>query len=60
MTPVLVECGGGFGYDFRIAELLKSQTGVWFAPVSRTSTVSFAVAHSTEQTSVYLGIGFMF
>lgn len=34
--------------------------GVWFAPVSRTSTVSFAVAHSTEQTSVYLGIGFMY
>lgn len=34
--------------------------GVWFAPLSRTSTVSFAVAHSTEQTSVYLGIGFMF
>ncbi len=34
--------------------------GVWFGPVSRTSTVSFAVARSTEQTSVYLGIGVMF
>ncbi len=26
MTPVLIECGGGIGYDFRIAEVLKSQT----------------------------------
>ena len=26
MTPILVECGGGFGYDFKISEVLKSQT----------------------------------
>ena len=26
MTPILIECGGGFGYDFRISEILKSQT----------------------------------
>ena len=26
MTPVLLERGGGIGYDFRISEVLKSQT----------------------------------
>ncbi len=25
MTPLLIDCGGGFGYDFRIAEVLTSQ-----------------------------------
>jgi uncharacterized protein (DUF1330 family) len=26
MTPLLEKCGGGFGYDFKISEVLKSQT----------------------------------
>ena len=26
MTPILIECGGDFGYDFKISEVLKSQT----------------------------------
>lgn len=26
MTPLLKKCGGGFGYDFKISETLKSQT----------------------------------
>ena len=26
MTPLLLECGGGFGYDFRVSEVLKSRT----------------------------------
>ena len=26
MTPFLIECGGGFGYDFKISEVLKSET----------------------------------
>jgi len=26
MTPMLEACGGSFGYDFRIAEVLRSQT----------------------------------
>ena len=25
MTPILIEFGGGFGYDFRIAEVLESR-----------------------------------
>ena len=38
MTPVLVECGGGFGYDFRIAEVLKSQTD---QEINRVFTIYF-------------------
>jgi len=26
MTPILIDSGGGFGYDFRIAEVLESRT----------------------------------
>ena len=25
MTPLLEQCGGGFNYDFKVSELLKSQ-----------------------------------
>ena len=27
MTPILKSIGGGFGYDFKIAEVLKSESG---------------------------------
>lgn len=38
MTPLLQASGGGFGYDFKIAEVLKSQTG---APINRVFTIYF-------------------
>ena len=38
MTPILERYGGGFGYDFKIAEVLKSQTT---APINRVFTISF-------------------
>ncbi len=38
MTPILVECGGGFGYDFRISEVLKSQTD---EEINRVFTIYF-------------------
>jgi uncharacterized protein (DUF1330 family) len=38
MTPILESYGGGFGYDFKITEVLKSQTK---APINRVFTISF-------------------
>ena len=38
MTPLLHACGGSFGYDFRIAEVLKSATP---EPINRVFTLCF-------------------
>jgi uncharacterized protein (DUF1330 family) len=38
MTPILESFGGGFSYDFKIAEVLKSKTK---APINRVFTISF-------------------
>lgn len=38
MTPILERYGGGFGYDFRIAEVLRSETD---APINRVFTIRF-------------------
>ncbi len=38
MTPILATYGGAFGYDFRIAEVLKSRSQ---APINRLFTLSF-------------------
>ena len=38
MTPILKSYGGGFGYDFKIAEVLKSETE---APINRVFTIHF-------------------
>ena len=39
MSPLLESHGGGFGYDFRIAEVLLSVTD---APINRVFTIFFA------------------
>ncbi len=46
MTPALIECGGGFGYDFRIAEVLKSQTE---NEINRVFTIYFPDKRVMEQ-----------
>ena len=38
MTPMLEARGGGFGYDFRIAEVLRARTD---APINRVFTIHF-------------------
>ena len=38
MTPLLDACGGGFGYDFEIATVLKSEAG---HPINRVFTIRF-------------------
>jgi uncharacterized protein (DUF1330 family) len=38
MMPVLHRYGGGFGYDFKIAETLRSETD---APINRVFTIHF-------------------
>lgn len=38
MTPILNSYGGGFGYDFKISEVLKSKTE---APINRVFTIFF-------------------
>ncbi len=38
MTPILNRYGGGFGYDFRVAEVLRSTTE---APINRVFTICF-------------------
>ena len=38
MTPILESFGGGFGYDFKVAEVLKSATE---APINRVFTIYF-------------------
>ena len=46
MTPVLIECGGGFSYDFRIAEVLKSQTD---DEINRVFTIHFPDKEAMQQ-----------
>ncbi|MEX0829684.1 MAG: DUF1330 domain-containing protein [Nitrospirales bacterium] len=38
ITPILENYGGGFGYDFKVSEVLKSQTK---DPINRVFTISF-------------------
>ncbi|MCL4692276.1 MAG: DUF1330 domain-containing protein [Candidatus Hydrogenedentes bacterium] len=38
MMPILTEHGGGFGYDFRISEVLRSASD---APINRVFTIYF-------------------
>jgi uncharacterized protein (DUF1330 family) len=38
MMPILKSYGGGFGYDFRVSEVLKSKTE---APINRVFTIHF-------------------
>ena len=38
MTPILSIYNGGFGYDFKVSEVLKSKTK---APINRVFTISF-------------------
>ena len=38
MTPILKSYGGGFGYDFRVSEVLKSKTD---EPINRVFTNYF-------------------
>ena len=39
MAPILNSYGGGFGYDFRVAEVLKSKTD---ARINRVFTIYFS------------------
>ena len=39
MTPILDSYGGGFGYDFRVSEVLKARTE---APINRVFTIYFS------------------
>ncbi len=39
MMPILKSYGGGFGYDFKVSEVLKSETD---APINRVFTIYFA------------------
>ncbi len=39
ITPILKRYGGGFGYDFRVAEVLTSRTD---APINRVSAIYFS------------------
>jgi uncharacterized protein (DUF1330 family) len=43
MTPILKSYGGGFGYDFKISEVLKSKTST---PINRVFTIYFSNEHS--------------
>ena len=38
MTPILEKYGGGFGYDFKVSDVLKSETE---APINRVFTIYF-------------------
>jgi len=38
MSPILLSYGGGFGYDFKLSEVLKSKTE---APINRVFTIYF-------------------
>ncbi len=38
MSPILIEYGGDFGYDFRVSEVLRNQTDV---PINRVFTIHF-------------------
>ncbi len=43
MTPILLSYDGGFGYDFKISEVLKSKTE---APINRVFTIYFSTEDS--------------
>ncbi len=43
MTPILLSYCGGFGYDFKLSEVLKSKTE---APINRVFTIYFSNEHS--------------
>ena len=56
MMPILKSYGGGFGYDFKISEVLKSKTEV---PINRVFTISFPnedSMHSFFSNNEYLKI----
>ena len=56
MTPILKSYGGEFGYDFKVSEVLKSQTK---APINRVFTISFPDQDSRDSffsDDVYLKI----
>ena len=38
MTPILESIGGGFGYDFKVSKVLKSESP---NPINRVFTISF-------------------
>ena len=46
MTPILIECGGSFGYDFKIAEVLKSHTD---NEINRVFTIYFPDKKAMQQ-----------
>ncbi len=43
MTPILKRYGGGFGYDFKVSEVLTSTTE---APINRVFTIYFSTEDS--------------
>ena len=45
MTPMLTRHGGGFGYDFRVSEVLKSEVE---APINRVFTIYFSSEESMK------------
>lgn len=45
MRPILTAFGGGFGYDFRIAEVLKSESEV---EINRVFTIRFPDAATMD------------
>lgn len=45
MMPILTSFGGGFGYDFRIAEVLKSESAV---ELNRVFTIRFPDAAAMD------------
>ena len=46
MTPILQAHNGGFGYDFRIAEVLQSETD---GPINRVFTIHFPDKQTMEK-----------
>ena len=45
MAPILARFGGGFRYDFRVAEVLRQETE---APINRVFTIHFADRASSD------------
>ncbi len=45
MTPILKRYDGGFGYDFKVSEVLKSTTE---APINRVFTIYFSTEDSMK------------
>ncbi len=45
ITPILKSYGGGFGYDFKISDVLKSKTK---APINRVFTIAFPNQNSQD------------